>query len=191
MELRLKTHNSGHKTGRIGAVGRLLDELVRERVNAIYEKPSRSGDKWTAEKLAPYLGMHDPSSVRKLLNGDNRISLAHIEGFCSAFQITPAELLSEPGSLIQPVTPIEAAFLTHLRQMSELERRSLLTILERPIYSAVSKKARMGRAMLTSKEQELVDLFARVKRDGVREGVLRTLRGAASDDAPLAVRKTE
>jgi hypothetical protein len=90
--------------------------------------------------------------------------------------------------LIQPVTPIEAAFLSHIRSMTELERRSLLTILERPIYAAPDKKARLGRAMLSPKEQELVDLFARVKKDGVREGVIRTLRGAAEAPDHLKAR---
>ena len=69
-----------------------------------------------------------------------------------------------------------------VRQMTELERRSLLTILERPIYAAPDRKARLGRAMLSPKEQELVDLFARVKREGVRNGVLQTLRGAVKDE---------
>jgi hypothetical protein len=42
--------------------------------------------------------------------------------------------------------------------------------------------------MLSPKEQELVDLFARVKKDGVREGVIRTLRGAAEAPDHLKAR---
>lgn len=186
-----KNHNFGGVSDRISRVPR-LDELVRGRVLALYGRVSRGGEKWTAEKLAPFLGISDPSGVRKLLNGNNKISLAHIEGFCTAFQVSAAELVAEPGSLIQPVTPIESALLTHFRQMTELERRSLLTILERPIYAAPDRKARMGRAMPTVKEQELVDLYARVKKDGVREGVLKTLRGAAeADERPTPRRMTE
>ncbi len=161
-----------------------LEELVRQRVRTLYEREGRNGEKWTAEKLMPFLGMREPSGVRKLLNGDNKIGLSHLEGFCEAFQVTPCELVIEMGALIQPVQPIEAALLALFRQMTELERRSLLTILERPIYTQAphAKRSRLGRAMLTVKEQELVDLFARVKRDGVREGVLKTLRGAAQGD---------
>jgi len=159
---------------------------VRRKFRALTEQAGVSH-----EQLGERLGL-SRSAVSRLLNeNDAGVALNHIERLCEFFQISAQEAFADPGAIIQVVTPIEAAFLVHLRQMSELERRSLLTILERPIYAAPGKKARMGRAMLTAKEQELVDLFARVKRDGVREGVLRTLRGAASDDAPLAVRKTE
>lgn len=154
-----------------------LEDRVRSRILALYERGSRAGEKWTAEKLAKFVGADTPSAVRKLLNGQNRIGLRHIQGFCEAFQVTPAELVLEPGALMQPTSPLEAAIIAHLRQMTELERRSLLTLLERPTMIS-HRKARMGRAMLSVKEQELVDLFGRVKKDGVRDGVLRTLRGA-------------
>ena len=127
--------------------------------------------------------MTDPSGVRKLLNGDNRISLAHVAGFCTAFQITPCELVADPDAVLQPISPFEVAVLQIVRDMTELERRSLLTVLQRPVYTAPAKKSRLGRAMLTVKEQELVDLYARVKRDGVREGILKTLRAVVREDA--------
>lgn len=134
----------------------------------------------------------DRSAISKLFaDNGSTITLEHLEGFGFLLQRTAAEIVSEYGAIIQSVTPIEAALLGIFRNMTELERRSLLTVLERPIASMdrKDKKARLGRAMLTAKEQELVDLFARVKKDGVREGVLRTLKGAAEDDAKAAPAK--
>lgn len=164
-----------------------LQERVRARLRARVEQGDVSHD-----VIAKHLGVSRSYFTRLLKGGP--ILLEYIERACAFFQITPSELFAEPGALIQPVTPIEAALLAHFRQMTELERRSLLTILERPIYAAPQKSARLGRAMLTPKEQELVDLFARVKRDGVREGILRTLRGAAKDEdahTPGPTRTTE
>jgi hypothetical protein len=157
---------------------RVLEDVVRGRLRELYERAGRAGEKWTAEKLVPFLGMSDPSSVRKILNGDNKISLAHVEGFCRAFQITPAELMIEPGAVIQPISPLEATILAHLRQMTELERRSLLTLLDRHV-TITPRRAGLGRTMLTTREQELVDLFARAD-DGAREGILKVLRGSAA-----------
>jgi DNA-binding Xre family transcriptional regulator len=154
-----------------------LQERVRQRFKTLVDQRGVYH-----ETLADYLGL-SRSAVTRLLNDEGSgIALQHIEKVCEFFQITPAELMAEPGSLIMPVSPIESALLTHFRQMTELERRSLLTILERPIYAAPDRKARLGRAMLSPKEQELVDLFARVKREGVRNGVLQTLRGAVKDE---------
>lgn len=160
-----------------------LQDRVRERVRALFDSPSKNGEKWTAEKLMSFVGMKTPGGVRKLLYGSNAISLKHLEGFCVAFQSTPAEFVAEPGTLIQPVSPCEAALLSIFRQMTELERRSLLTILQRPLYAdPVTRRARLGRAMLSVKEQELVDLYARVKSDRIRSGVMTTLEGAVRDE---------
>ncbi len=152
-----------------------FQEMVRTRLRERVDNTS---------VLARFL-KEDPSTISKRLKpGGPALCLDFLDSIRAFFGgWTPAEMVAESGSQISPVTPIESALLGHFRQMTELERRSLLTILERPIYAAPNKKARLGRAMLSVKEQELVDLFARVKRDGVREGVLSTLRGAAKDDA--------
>ncbi len=185
-----KPHDLGLKMGMIlprSGMGNDLQERVRERLAGLVEKRGVNHD-----VIAKRVGVSRSYLSRLLGPHGGAIMFSHIEGFCEFFQITPAELLAEPGSIIQPITPIEAAFLAHLRQMTELERRSLLTILERPIYAAVGKKARMGRAMLSPKEQELVDLFARVKVDQVREGVLKMLRGAVVPaQGPSLERKRE
>lgn len=153
-----------------------FQEMVRTRIRDRVEN---------ASVLARYL-KEAPSTVTKRLKpGGPALCLDFLDQIRAFFGgWTPAEMVAETGSSVQPITPIEASILGVIRQMTELERRSLLTLLERPSYSqsATAKRSRLGRAMLTVKEQELVDLFARVKKDGVREGVLRTLKGAAQDD---------
>lgn len=151
-----------------------LQELVRARLRD-----------WCADMTHQHIADHfnvDRSSITKLFAEEgSAINLEHLEGFSFLLQRTPAEIVSEYGAVIQSVTPVESALLAYFREMTELERRSWLTILGRPRVVA-SAKARLGRAMLTTKEQELVDLFARVKKDGVREGVLKVLRGAVHAD---------
>lgn len=160
------------------SVASKLQELVRARLRD-----------WCADMTHQQIADNfnvDRSSITKLLAEEgSAINLEHLEGFSFLLQKSVAEIVSEYGALIQSVTPIEAALLAHFREMTELERRSWLTILDRPRVIA-SAKPRLGRAMLTTKEQELVDLFSRVKKDGVREGVLRTLKGAAEADETKA-----
>ena len=152
-----------------------FQEMVRDRLRARVEN---------ASTLARFLKQTPSAITKRLKRGGPALNLDFLDSLRPFFGgWTPAEMVAEPGSQIVPVTPIESALLAHFRQMTELERRSLLTILERPIYAAPGKKARLGRAMLSPSEQELVDLFARVKRDGVRQGVLTTLRGAVKDES--------
>jgi transcriptional regulator with XRE-family HTH domain len=163
-----------------------LQERVRQKLKALVEQQGVSH-----ERLGDHLGL-TRSAVTRLLNDEGGIGLQHIERLCEFFQVTAAEMFADPQSAIHALTPIEAALVRFFREMTELERRSWLTILERPRVVA-SAKSRMGRAMLTTKEQELVDLFARVKKDGVRDGVLKVLRGAvhAEDaEAPAKPRTT-
>lgn len=154
---------------------------MRAKLRSLVEKDDVSHD-----VLAQRLGL-SRSYVSRLLNGTGAILLRQVEVFCEFFQMSPSELMAQPGDLIQVISPIESAIIGLIRQMTELERRSLLTLLERPAYGTrETTKTRLGRGMLTAKERELVDLFSRVKKDGVREGVLRTLKGAAEADETKA-----
>ena len=150
-----------------------LPERTLARIRALVEERGFSQD-----TLAPHLGV-GASAVSKLLSGKNAIGLEHLEGFCIAFQITPAELLVEPGSLIQPITPTEAALLREFRTLTETQRLGLLSVIERAAERPQkAKRARLGRAALSQREQELVDLFVR-SNEQARDGVLKILRGAA------------
>lgn len=121
------------------------------------------------------------SAVTRMVNNDAAISLYYLEKFCEFFQLTPAEFMVEPGSLIQPIAPLEAQLLTHFRAMTELQRHSLLSVLDSsPQQATRSRRARLGRAELTEEQQLLVDLYAR-SNEQARSGILKTLRGTAKD----------
>jgi len=155
----------------------VLKPSLQERVRQKFQDLTEKGDV-SHETLGTHLGL-SRSGVSRLLNDDdNGFALQHIERLCEFFQITPAEIMAEPGAQIVPVSPIEAALLAHVRQMTELERRSLLTLLDRHLTITTPRRAGLGRAALNSREQELVDLFAR-SNDGAREGVLKVLRESA------------
>lgn len=156
-----------------------LEALVLRRVRMLYDTPSKDGEKWTAEKLMPFFGMKDPSGVRKLLNGDNKISVAHIQAFCEAFGLTPCELMSPPDARFAYLKEAEPALLRMYREMDEHERMSLLTVLRsrRPVIIP-SRKAKLGRATLTERQQLVADLFSKSDAQS-QEGVLKILRGAA------------
>lgn len=150
-----------------------LPERVLARIQQLVSEHG-----FSHEALAPHLGM-GASGVSKLLSGKNAIGLDHIEGFCAALQITPAELVLDPGSLIQPLTPSESALLRYFRNLTEVQRMGLLAILD---YSAqqprTTRRARLGRAALTEEQQLVIDLYAR-SPEQARSGILETLRGTA------------
>lgn len=160
-----------------------FQEMVRTRIR---ERVTN------ASTLARFLKENPSTVTKRLKEGGPALCLDFLDQLRVFFGgWTPAEMVAETGSSVQPITPLEAAILGIVRQMTELERRSLLTLLERPAYGQAShaKKSRLGRAMLTVKEQELVDLFSRVKKDGVRDGVLKLLRGAAQDEGRHGIEK--
>ena len=158
-----------------------LQERVRHRLRQYVSDGNVSH-----EVIAKYLGV-SRSHFTRLLNEDGAILLSHIEKLCEFFQITASELMAEPGAVIQPLSPLEAGIVDRFRKMTELERHSWMVVLDKREAEEPRKRrrARLGRAELSEEQQLLVDLFARVKRDGVREGVLQTLRGAVKDDAPI------
>jgi hypothetical protein len=125
----------------------------------------------------------DPSTIQKRLKENGTaLRLDWLDEVSAFYQMSVSEMCALPGSAWQEVKPLEGQLLEVFRSMSELEKRSLLDVLERR-PTPPRRKPRTGHPELTPKEQELVDLFAQVKRPGVREGVLQTLRGAAKDDS--------
>ena len=151
-----------------------LQERLRHRLRRLVETNNVQ-----LRVLGERLGL-SPSGVGRILNEEGyNILLTHVEGFCEFFQITPSELMVEPGSLIQPIKPLEAQLLAHFRAMTELQRHSLLSVLDRSSSQpATRRRARLGRAELTEEQQLLVDLYAR-SPEQARGGILKTLRGTA------------
>lgn len=158
--------------------GQMTKQPLQERVRA------RLRD-WSAElthqKIGDYFHV-DRSSVSKLLaeNG-TAITLDHLEGFAFLLQKSPAEMLVEPGSLLQPLSPIESEMLAVFRKMEPHEQISLLTILQwrAPLVPhGRQKRPRAGRAELTAEQQQVADLYARSNVKAQR-GALLILREAA------------
>lgn len=182
-----KSHASGVKSCEYARTVYNLEALVLRRIRALYEKVGTSGDKWTAEKLMPFLGMTDPSGVRKLLNGDNRISLAHLQGFCEAFGVLPSDIVAPEGATAVYLKESEPVLLKLFREMDAHERHSLLVVLQRqnayvPMHKSQRRRARPGHAELTAEQQQLVEYF-QLSDPSAREGVLKILRGTAKREA--------
>lgn len=133
----------------------------------------------THQAIADYFHVNR-SSISKLLSDDGpSLTLDHLEGFAFLIQKAPAEMVAMPGSLWQEVKPLEAQLLHHFRQMTELQRHSLLSVLDRSTSQPQTRRrARLGRAELSEEQQLLVDLYAR-SNEQARSGILKTLRGTA------------
>jgi transcriptional regulator with XRE-family HTH domain len=154
------------------------DSLAGRALSRVQQLVETRG--FSQETLAPHLGVSG-SAVSKILNGKNKLSLDHIDGFCVAFQMTASELLVEPGSLIQPLSPIESELLAVFRQMATHEQISLLTVLQwraPQVALGRQKRPRLGRTELTAEQQQIVDFYARSNEEA-RNGVLQTLRESA------------
>lgn len=150
-----------------------LQERVRRRFKALVDEKGVAHD-----TLANHLGL-SRSAVTRLLNDEGAgFALQHIERLCEFFQITPAEIVAEPGSLIQAVSPIEAAILDIVRKMNELSRHSLLTVLEWPMRSSVTLK-RAGRTpdVLSSEDAMVLSLYRGMEDADAQSGIVMQMRG--------------
>lgn len=172
-----ETHQNRPKIGysRTVSVTKLsLQERVRQRFKTLVETKGVSH-----EILGKHLGLSRSGVTRLLGDEDTGFALHHIERLCEFFQVTPAEVVAEVGAVIVPIKPLEAQLLAHFRQMTELQRHSLLSVLDRSgSVPEQRRRARMGRAELTEEQQLLVDLYAR-SPEQARGGILKTLRGTA------------
>lgn len=133
----------------------------------------------SAEMLGERLGL-SRSGVSRILNEEGySILIPHIETMCEFFQITPSELVADPGSLVQVVKPIESELLAHFRSMSEVQRLGLLSLLERKAEKPAATRTRYRPTQISAEQKQLWALFARSNAQA-REGVLKILRGAAA-----------
>lgn len=145
-----------------------FQELVRSRLR------DRTPNYTT---LATFLKT-DPSTIQKRLKeGGTALCLDWLDAASTFYQMSVAEMCALPESVWQEVKPLEAQLLLLFREMTELERRSLLDVLDRPPKSA-ARRARPGRAELTPEQQLLVDLYVKSEAQQ-RDGVMKILRGTA------------
>lgn len=127
--------------------------------------------------LATFL-KSDPSTIqKKLKEGGTALCLDWLDSASPFYQMSVSEMTAMSGSLIQEIKPMEAQLLGIFREMTELEKRSLLDVLDRR-PPAPRRKARWGHAELTEEQQLVIDLYARSEPQA-REGVLKVLRGTA------------
>lgn len=150
-----------------------LQERVRSRIKGFVDQHDVSH-----ETLGAYLGL-TRSAVTRLLNDEGAgIALQHIERLCEYFQVTPSELMAEPGAMIQVVKPLESQLLKIFREMTELERRGLLDVLDRQPKVTGKHRASRKPAQLSADQKALLSLYAR-SNARAREGVMKILNGAA------------
>lgn len=152
---------------------RTLAERVLARINDLVQASDV-----THEILGAHIGIGG-SAVSKILNGKNSLSLEFIEGVSSFFQITPAELMVDPGSLIQPLTPIEAAIVNIVRKMNELHRHSLLSVLDWQRGSSEAKRKRPGRTPdhLSPEDAMVLSLYRGMVDTDAQSGIVMQMRG--------------
>jgi hypothetical protein len=146
----------------------------------------------THAKIAEYFNVNRSSVTKLLSDRGTAITIDHLEGFAFLLQKSPSEMLAESTSAWQEVKPLEAQLLAHFRQMTELQRVSLLSVLDRSAsVPQTRRRVRMGHAELTEEQQLVVDLYAR-SNEQARRGILSTLRGTAKHgDSERSHRTTE
>lgn len=121
----------------------------------------------------------DPSTIqKKFREGGTALCLDWLESVTAFYQMSVSEMCAHPNSSWQEIKPLEAQLLAVFREMTELEKRSLLDVIDRQPRQRVSRRQRPGHAPLTEEQQLLVDLFVR-SEPSAREGVLKILRGSA------------
>lgn len=152
-----------------------LQERIRQRIKQLVDAKGVSH-----ATLGEYLGV-SRSHVTRMLNEDGAIALAHVEKFCTFFQITAAELMTDPGALIQPLTPLEAAILDVVRKMDRLRQHSLLDVLEWQRASSIEPKRGRGRmnSHLSSEDAMVLSLYRGIEDADAQSGIVMQMRGYA------------
>lgn len=148
-----------------------LQERVRQRLKQLVATKNVSHD-----VVGKFLGV-SRSHVTRMLNEDGAILIPHVEKFCEFFQITPAELVTEPGALIQPLVPLEAAILDVVRKMDRLRQHSLLDVLEWQRASSLpTKRGRVD--ALSSEDAMVLSLYRALREDpDAQAGIVMQMRG--------------
>lgn len=126
-------------------------------------------------RLGAYLGV-SRSHVTRMLNEDGAILLTHLEKFCEFFQVTAAEVMTEPGSLIQPLAPLEAAILDVVRKMDRLRQHSLLDVLEWQRSSSIPSKRRT-KDRLSAEDAMVLSLYRGIVDSDAQAGIVMQMRG--------------
>lgn len=151
-----------------------LQQRVRSRLHALVDAQQVSH-----ATLGKYLGLSRSGFSRLLNEEEYGISLHHIEKLCEFFQITAAELMTDPGALIQPLTPIEAAILDVVRKMDRLRQHSLIDVLEWQQASTIQTKRRHRRTPdhLSPEDAMVLSLYRGMDDSDAQSGIVMQMRG--------------
>lgn len=149
-----------------------LQERVRTRFKHLVESKSVPH-----ERIAKYLGL-SRSGVTRLLNDEGSgFSLVYVEKLCEFFQVSPAEVMTEPGALIQPLVPLEAAILDVVRKMDRLRQHSLLDVLEWQRTSAIPSKRTRTVDHLSAEDAMVLSLYRGIVDADAQAGIVMQMRG--------------
>ena len=147
-----------------------LQERVRHRFKTLVDTKDVSH-----EILGKWLGL-SRSGVTRLLNDEGSgFALHHIERLCEFFHITPAEVVLEPGALVQPLSPLEAAIVDVIRKMDRLRQHSLLDVLEWQRSSSIPDKRK--RASLSAEDEMVLSLYRGMVDSDAQAGIVMQMRG--------------
>lgn len=98
-----------------------FQELVRSRLRELTPNFST---------LARFLKT-DPSTVQKRLKpGGSALCVDWLDEVSGYYQMRVAEMVSEPGAVLQSVSPLESSLLDRFRKMTEMQRMSLMAVLD-------------------------------------------------------------
>lgn len=149
-----------------------LQERVRQRMKHIVTEKGVGH-----AVLAKWIGL-SRSAVTRMLNEDGAIMLPHLERFCEFFQMTPSEVVLEPGALVQPLSPLEAAIVDVIRKMDRLRQHSLLDVLEWQRASSIpSKRGRRATTDLSAEDEMILSLYRAMTDSDAQAGIVMQMRG--------------
>lgn len=114
----------------------------------------------------------DPSTIQKRLKpGGSALCLDWLDEVSGFYQMRVAEMVTEPGAALQSVSPLEASLLDRFRKMTEMQRMSLMAVLDWRGEIA----AKRGRPSHSHEDAMVLALYRAVAPD-VQAAVLGLMR---------------
>lgn len=102
-----------------------LHERVRLRLRDLIE-----AEGYTQREVGEHLQIDRTTVSRTLTEGGLAVTFDFLEGVSYLLQRMPQELIADPGSPVIVASPLEVQLVARLREMTELERQALLTVID-------------------------------------------------------------
>lgn len=127
----------------------------------------------------------DPSTIQKRLRpGGSALCLDWLDEVSGYYQMRVAEMVTEPGAALQSVSPLESSLLDRFRKMTEMQRMSLMAVLD----WRGEIPAKRGRTAYGHEDALVVALYRAVAPD-VQAAVLQMMREHPSAKASVSRRR--